>query len=141
MIWFEVSGFCYTISAGPSLEPPLGYSTIALRCGDPAALGSVGQVPSRALVDDRCYRFLLRDSETGNRLDGGREDRRERIVNLISLSKCQLLYEEYTHCLFYSSCKPYEWNSTTNPILQLRNYSVGLMTTIPKTSFGAGEMA
>ena len=33
-----LSGFCYTISDGPSLDP-LGYPVVVQRHGDPAALG------------------------------------------------------------------------------------------------------
>ena len=39
LVWFEASGFCYTNSAGPSLELLLVTLPVALCCGNPAALG------------------------------------------------------------------------------------------------------
>lgn len=48
LVWYEVSGFCYTIHTGTSLGLLLAiYLIAALHCGDPVVLDLVEPAPSR----------------------------------------------------------------------------------------------
>ena len=52
LVWFDDSGFCYTIDARPSLRLLLDM-LLLLCCGDPAVLGLQDPPPSHAPADNK----------------------------------------------------------------------------------------